>query len=198
MKTLKLLPNLLSFTRILLCPFILSCLISQKFALALGLFIASVSTDMLDGFIARRFGAASTLGSYLDPIADKLTILGCYTALMFLGLCPAWYVGLYIAVVLLLSVGLLFFHSPNAENSHFSPLWIGKWNTALQLSWVGYLIFIMVINKGVISNFLSIANPIVFTFLCTLQVGVFLGYFFHYRVHLTPEARTFFPIHSSR
>lgn len=194
---LRHLPNFLTLARILLCPVVVFFISTQKFSTAVILFCISTMTDMLDGFMARRLHAATNFGSYLDPLADKLTIFGFFVALMFLGLCPAWFVGFYIAVALLLSIGFLFFHPlSNETKSHFTPLWIGKWNTAFQVGWIGTLLFYLAYYKGSVPGFLALANPAVFGILTAVQGGVFLCYFFHYRVHLTTEARTFFPLHS--
>lgn len=198
MKTLRYLPNVLTLCRILLCPFTLFYLTQGKFPLALTLFAVSLFTDSLDGFLARRLRATSVLGSFLDPMADKLTILGFFLVLLFLGLSPNWFVGLYIAVGLLLSIGLFFFESPTSHlQKDFTPLWIGRWNTAFQLGWIGYLLVTLMIYKGNVPTFLAFVNPVAYSILAFSQVVVFLCYFFHYRVHLTPEVRTFFPLHSS-
>lgn len=199
MKALKHLPNLLTITRILLCPAVLVLLFSHRFITAFSLFLAAALTDMLDGFLARRLNAASLLGSFLDPIADKFLLLSFQSALMVLQLCSPWFVALSIAILLLQFLGLVFFHSPKpSSSSNFSPLWAGKWNTCLQLLWVGYLLLVLAIYQGKFPPFLLLIHPVAYSVLAACQVGVFLIYFFHYRVHLTPEARTFFPIHPSR
>ena len=86
-------PNLLSFFRLLLIPVIVHMMVAEKNALwAAGLVVLSGLTDVVDGFIARRFHMVSDLGKALDPIADKLTqvaVLACLTfqhPLMFLPL----------------------------------------------------------------------------------------------------------------
>ncbi|MCM1241193.1 MAG: CDP-alcohol phosphatidyltransferase family protein [Lachnospiraceae bacterium] len=67
-------PNLLSFLRICLIPAIvwLYC-VKQDGVLAGGVLILSGITDMVDGYIARKFHMTSSLGKVLDPVADKLT-----------------------------------------------------------------------------------------------------------------------------
>ena len=68
-------PNMMSVFRILLIPFILWMFFTERYYIAAGLLVLSGITDLLDGFIARRFHMISALGKALDPIADKLTIL---------------------------------------------------------------------------------------------------------------------------
>ena len=66
-------PNILSFSRILLIPPIVYFLLQSNLVAAAVLIIISGLTDLLDGFLARRFNWISQLGKVLDPIADKLT-----------------------------------------------------------------------------------------------------------------------------
>lgn len=76
------LANKLSLFRLLLVPFIVACLLyyaPEREVLrwvALGLFVLGMLTDALDGYVARRQGQATPLGTLLDPIADKCLILG--------------------------------------------------------------------------------------------------------------------------
>lgn len=74
-------PNLLSAFRLLLVPVIawLYCG-EENYHLTAGVLLLSGATDVLDGFVARRFRMVSDLGKVLDPVADKLTqavALGC-------------------------------------------------------------------------------------------------------------------------
>lgn len=74
-------PNLLSAFRILLVPVIAVLYCAEKnYPLTAGVLLLSGATDVVDGFIARRFHMVSDLGKVLDPVADKLTqavALGC-------------------------------------------------------------------------------------------------------------------------
>ena len=66
-------PNVLSIVRIfLLIPFIMLYR-ADKYGASIGLLFLSGATDMIDGFIARRFNMISTVGKILDPLADKIT-----------------------------------------------------------------------------------------------------------------------------
>lgn len=67
-------PNMLSFFRICLIPVIVwFYLVKKNYTWTVCILILSGATDMVDGFIARRFNMISNLGKVLDPIADKLT-----------------------------------------------------------------------------------------------------------------------------
>lgn len=67
-------PNLLSCLRLLMIPlFMWLYLAKQQYAETAGLLLLSALTDVVDGFIARKFDMVSDLGKALDPVADKLT-----------------------------------------------------------------------------------------------------------------------------
>ena len=70
---------------------------------ATGIFIAAMATDWLDGRIARRRGYASSLGSLLDPVADKLLVLSVLIVLIDQHVVPAWMVVAIVAREFLVS-----------------------------------------------------------------------------------------------
>lgn len=89
------LPNALTAIRVASIPLVLICLnVPGKWgAFLAALFFAMASiTDILDGFFARRYGAVTSLGKFLDPLADKVLI--CLTMIMLipLGRIPVWMV----------------------------------------------------------------------------------------------------------
>ena len=81
---MKLIPNLLSFLRILLVLPIIYSLHSELYLLAALLFFISSSTDFFDGYLARRYALESELGAFLDLIADKVLIISILIWLVFL------------------------------------------------------------------------------------------------------------------
>ncbi len=104
---LRLLPNLLTLTRIALTVPVLWLLTRQEFGWALVLFAVAGVTDALDGFLAKRFGWESRLGAVLDPLADKFLLVGTYLVLGLQGWLPLWLVGLVVLrdVVVLVGAG---------------------------------------------------------------------------------------------
>ena len=68
-------PNFLSALRIILVPFIVGLYLKKHMVAATVLVLVSGISDMLDGFIARKFNQVSDLGKLIDPIADKLTMI---------------------------------------------------------------------------------------------------------------------------
>jgi CDP-diacylglycerol--glycerol-3-phosphate 3-phosphatidyltransferase len=89
------LPNALTLTRIFLVPFLVVVLLTKfdgRETVGLLIFLTAVATDFLDGWLARRRGEITTLGTLLDPIADKLLISAAFISLVELQLAPAWMV----------------------------------------------------------------------------------------------------------
>ena len=89
------LPTQLSLLRIPLTFIIMALLFMPGWiakAAALGGFLLASMTDWLDGYLARRWHQTSPLGALLDPIADKVLILGMFLAFVQLRLIPAWMV----------------------------------------------------------------------------------------------------------
>ena len=81
---MRLLPNVLSFLRILLVLPIIFFLESKIYLLAAILFFISSITDFFDGFLARRYGIESELGAFLDLIADKILVISVLVWLVFI------------------------------------------------------------------------------------------------------------------
>ena len=89
------LPNALTLLRIFLVPFLVVVLLTKfegREIVGLLIFLIATATDFFDGWIARRRSQITTLGTLLDPIADKLLISGAFVSLVELGLAPAWMV----------------------------------------------------------------------------------------------------------
>jgi cardiolipin synthase len=69
-------PNLLTLLRLAIVPVFLVASFRGQFTLAFVLFVSAAATDVVDGFVARRFNQRSRLGAVLDPAADK-TMMVC-------------------------------------------------------------------------------------------------------------------------
>ena len=74
-------PNLLTLLRMGLIPLFIITLVNGEPRKALLVFVVAGVTDALDGFIARFWKQQSLVGSYLDPIADKLLLMSAYVVL---------------------------------------------------------------------------------------------------------------------
>jgi cardiolipin synthase len=87
------LPNLFTLARLLLAPVIVYDILNRRALAALCIFAVAAATDVIDGYLARHWGAATAAGAFLDPIADKLLMTGVYLALALAGSVPWWLVG---------------------------------------------------------------------------------------------------------
>jgi cardiolipin synthase (CMP-forming) len=94
MRTWLTLPNLFTLARLLLAPVIFCAILSRRAFAALCFLAVAAATDVIDGYLARHFGAATAAGAFLDPIADKLLLTGTYLALALSGRAPWWLVGM--------------------------------------------------------------------------------------------------------
>jgi cardiolipin synthase len=133
------LPNLITLMRLLSVPLIVSLILSHQLFLALVIFTLAGISDALDGFLARVFKSRTTLGAYLDPIADKALLVGVYVALGQTGLVDLWVVVLVVFRDVLIIGGILLlfvFHS----SIEMKPHMISKINTVVQL---GFALFVL-------------------------------------------------------
>jgi cardiolipin synthase (CMP-forming) len=125
-------PNLLTLMRLLFVPFVVVAIQQQNYTWALVIFVSAGVTDLLDGLLARLLQQKTTLGQYLDPIADKLLL-----STMFLMLSIAhiirWPVTILVFsrdAIILIVCTLLY---ATGTMKVFRPSWFGKANTAAQI-----------------------------------------------------------------
>lgn len=90
-------PNAISVLRALCAVPVVLLVAPETAVFALALFAAAALTDALDGALARRIGAASAAGALLDPLADKILVLGTLAGLVGLGAAAAAPVALILA-----------------------------------------------------------------------------------------------------
>jgi cardiolipin synthase len=126
-------PNLLTLLRICLAPFLVAAILDDHYALSFGLFVAAGLTDALDGALARVLKQRTTLGEYLDPVADKLLLSTLFLVLMHQGLIPARVTVLVFGrdVGILVVAAILYAAVGRRE---FSPSIFGKANTLAQVT----------------------------------------------------------------
>jgi cardiolipin synthase len=132
-------PNLITLARILLVPVVVWAIASNQMLFAFLLFAAAGVSDAVDGFLAKRFGMASELGAYLDPLADKVLIVSIYVSLGIVDALPRWLVILVVSRDLLIVGGVLFSWLLNKPVS-VKPHMVSKVNTAAQLILVGLVL----------------------------------------------------------
>lgn len=130
------LPNIITIARILLVPVTIWLIVTDSFFLAFIAFIVAGISDAVDGFIAKQYNLVTELGAYLDPIADKLLLVGIYVSLGMLQHLPAWLVILVASRDFLIVGGMLLAWLIDRP-IEVRPLVISKINTALQIMLAG-------------------------------------------------------------
>lgn len=187
---IRIIPNALTLIRAALCPVVIILFLQGVHLAGLIVFIVLAATDYLDGYLARRWNAGSELGAFLDPLCDKATTLAFFSLFMTIGSCPQWFVALVLSSALLqgLAVYLL---KARGHSGIFEPLSLSKWNTALQLLWIGIVFSDYLLQTRFPGNF-RFSYPFHLTgysFLAALQTVVFFQYVFRYRPFLFGEIR---------
>lgn len=125
-------PNALSLLRVLLVAPFLIAVIYRQYLLALVLFVAAGVSDFLDGYLARRLGQKSVLGSFLDPLGDRLLTTVAFVALGYQGLLPAWLAVTVVAKDLYVALGAGILHYSGNLTVVEASFW-GKLTTLLQI-----------------------------------------------------------------
>jgi CDP-diacylglycerol--glycerol-3-phosphate 3-phosphatidyltransferase len=140
-------PTKLSLLRILLAFLIMALLTVPGLAAkgaALGCFLAASLTDWLDGWLARRWNQVSPLGALLDPIADKVLVLGTFLAFVQLRLIPAWMVLIVVLRELLITGVRLFAASRGVILAAAKE---GKHKTVSQMATIVVILVVLIVRE---------------------------------------------------
>lgn len=142
------LPNKLTMLRVIMVPFFVAfLLLTPEYPafkwVAFALFVTASLTDLLDGYIARKYNLITNFGKFMDPLADKLLVsaaLVCLTALDFI---PAWMTIVIISREFIISG----FRLIAAERGIvIAAGWLGKWKTAVTM--VMLAVMLLVVNAS--------------------------------------------------
>jgi len=138
------LANRITIARIVLVPAFVASLLYYSaerpyfHALALTIFLAACASDALDGFLARRRGETTELGTYLDPIADKLLLLSGFLSLSLMRNLPAsMHMPAWVTIsvfsrdiVIVIGAMLILFTKGSLKAT---PIFVGKATTVVQM-----------------------------------------------------------------
>ena len=128
-------PNSLTVLRILLVPVFVGFLTYEKNNYALITLLIAALTDGLDGMIARLTDQRTLIGSYLDPLADKIMLMSAFVTLAVLHLIPLWTVILVVSRDIILLTGTLLARLTES-NVNLAPTILGKGTTLMQFIFV--------------------------------------------------------------
>ena len=136
---MKHLPNLLSLARIALAPYVFILQWHHRYAAVLWMFAILGITDVVDGYLARRFNATSRIGAYIDPVADKLLLSGMFLVLAYTGVIETWLAVVVLGrdVLILLAAAALYLFT---KRRNFPPSPWGKISTFVQILFVMFAI----------------------------------------------------------
>jgi len=139
-------PNFFSILRILFIPLFIILLSYDKDMAALVVFIMAAVTDALDGFFARYFRQKTTLGAYLDPIADKLLLTSSFVAFTLMRLMPKWLTILVVSRDVIILMGILLLRL-NAFQIEIRPSILSKCTTFFQLFSISLTLLFYILQK---------------------------------------------------
>ncbi len=158
------LPNVLTFTRVLLIPVFVILIINRHFGWAAVTFAIAGITDGIDGLVARLTHQRTELGAYLDPIADKLLLSSAFITLAIVDILPNWLAVIVITRDVIILVGFLLMAFTN-RRPDIRPSILSKITTVFQISTI-LIFFITVYRPGLgwLSSF-AIYGTTLFTIL---------------------------------
>lgn len=160
-------PNFISLGRLLTVPLIIWLLLTDRMMIAFITFVIAGLSDILDGLLARALKVKSTVGAFLDPLADKVLLMGVFITLGFKHLIPLWLVIVVTFRDALIIGGVILFILLNKKIS-IHPVFISKINTLLQI----LLVTITIAQECFPINFSSVVYNLVFL---TAATTVFSG-----------------------
>jgi cardiolipin synthase (CMP-forming) len=143
-------PNALTILRIILIPLFLYLIFIanvQERIWALVIFIIASLTDLLDGWMARKFGQVTAFGKFLDPLADKCLVISALIALLILDpLIPLWMIVVIILRDILLT---LMRYLAIRRNSILRTTRFGKIKTAFQMVSIIIIIMVLIVRSSI-------------------------------------------------
>ena len=145
---MKRVPNALTVARMLVTPVLILCLFRNTLpgqGTALALFAAAALSDYFDGRLARSLKAHSRLGRFLDPMADKILVLGTFIALAMLhpAIVPWWAVAVIAVRDLLVTVLRL---RAEVRGRSLKTLPLAKLKTTVQLVFIGGMLLLLTLR----------------------------------------------------
>ena len=127
-KIARQIPNILTMFRFILIPFIVINLVYDSYIAAFIIFTISGLTDILDGFIARKYNFITNFGKLIDPLADKCTQIITLGTLAIKNIIPMWIIIIVILKEFIMVAGASFLYGKELV---VSSRWYGKLATVL-------------------------------------------------------------------
>ena len=160
-------PNLLTLGRILLTPVIVYFILIDRPLQALVFMAIAGLTDMFDGAIAKHFDMQTTVGAYLDPLADKLMLVSTIVCLFYVNEVPLF---LFLAVIFrdaIIIIGAVLYELVT-RRLRMEPTFLSKLTTTVQIIYV--LLGLLHMSFGIPGEMMRLA--VWLTFFVTVASGV--------------------------
>ena len=170
---LKHIPNILTVARFFLIPIILIFIFTNNYIIAIIFLTISGLTDVLDGFIARKFDLITNFGKLIDPFADKLTLISVLTALTIKQIVPIWILVIVVLKEFLMISGASFLYGKELV---VSSRWYGKLSTVLFYLAIVSSLFIGIWNEFVThagNNLITLINFDIYIYYLALIATIF-------------------------
>lgn len=180
MTSLRFIPNALCIVRMLLVIPVAWLLLRHEFWLTVWVFAFAAFTDGLDGFIAKRCGWTSELGKILDPLADKILLVGVFITLAVIGLVPAWLAAIAVSRDVIISAGAITYNALYGD-PRGNPTWISKLNTLCQVGYVMLIVgtqAVQIFPQSLVEVALTVLGALVFVTTIVSGIDYVLTYSF--------------------
>lgn len=163
------LPNWLTLLRFVIVPFMTVFLLQRNFTVAILLYVLASVTDILDGYLARKYNQITKLGKILDPMADKLLQFAALVGLWVLNIIPFWITLVFFLKELFMGLGCL--KLLHKKDMVMQSKWFGKLSTiSLFLAIVSSMMgdYFPVLKSYIIPLFVLALISLLFSFIMYL------------------------------
>jgi cardiolipin synthase len=175
-RQLRAFPNQLTLVRLVIIPFIVINVVERNYRWALALFVLAGISDFFDGMLARWLKQSTTLGLYLDPIADKMLLSTLFLVFAIMHKIPWKYTVVVFSrdISILIVAGVLYITNTLRD---FRPSIFGKLNTGAQIAAVFFVMLYQVTPAGWVSagRRIGLWATFLFTVLSGLHYIVLVG-----------------------
>ena len=161
----KLIPNYLTILRLLLVPIVFGLILYEQYTLAIVFYIIANLTDILDGFIARKFNLISDFGKLMDPLADKITQISTILALILKNIIPYWILIIFSIKELSMIIVASILYKKKIVTVHSK--WYGKAATVL--------LFIAIVFSLLSETFTYLSNITIYLYYISICMTLFAG-----------------------
>ena len=159
------LPNLLTGIRFILVPIMAYFLVTKNFTLAISLYILASVTDVLDGYIARKYNMITNLGKFLDPMADKLLQFSALLGLWIVDIIPFWITLIFFLKEIFMGLGAI--KLLKNKDVVVPSKWFGKMSTVF---------FFIAIVLSMLSENLVVLKPWVLPLFILALLSLFFAF----------------------